>query len=87
MDAANPMTAIAKIAEYYSKSYGINSVAFRYFNAASVHSTGEIGECRVEKNACHLNVTKAFSRGLCGVSDLKKYGVNRFKEWAMWKIY
>lgn len=33
----------------YSKSYGMNSVAFRYFNATGAHPTGEIGECRVEE--------------------------------------
>lgn len=56
MDAVNPMTAYSKskyfmeqIAEDYSKSYGMNSVAFRYFNVAGAHPSGEIGECHAQE--------------------------------------
>lgn len=56
IDAVNPMTAygqskyfMEKMAANYSKSYGMNSVAFRYFHAAGAHPTGEIGECHVEE--------------------------------------
>lgn len=56
LDSINPMTMYGKskyfieqIAADYSKSYGMNSIAFRYFNAAGAHPSGEIGECHIEE--------------------------------------
>ena len=55
-DTVNPITTYGKsnyfmeqIAADYSKSYGMNSVAFRYYHAAGAHPTGEIGQCHVEE--------------------------------------
>ena len=79
MDAVNPMTAYAKskyfmeqIAADYSKSYGMNSVAFRYFSAAGAHPSGEIGECHVGET----NVLPVLLKHL--LSETPSFTVNGF---------
>lgn len=55
-DAVNPLTVYSKskyfmeqIAADYSNSYGMNSIAFRYFHASGAHPSGDIGECHVQE--------------------------------------
>lgn len=78
LDAVNPMTAYSKskyfmeqIAADYSNSYGMNSVAFRYFNVAGAHPSGDIGECPVD----NMHVLPLLLKHLLGETSF--FTVNR----------
>jgi UDP-glucose 4-epimerase len=47
---------VENILEDYSKAYGINFVALRYFNAAGADTSGEIGECHYPETHLIPNV-------------------------------
>ena len=56
MDEVRPTTAYGQSKYFmeqmvadYCKCYGMNSIAFRYFNAAGAHKSGDIGECHAEE--------------------------------------